>query len=50
MINFIPPTDIKSISKQIQALEWQIKQDKNEKDKLIHQQALNQLNKRLKGR
>lgn len=50
MIKFIPPTNFEKINKQIQALEWQIKQDKNDKDKLIHQQALNTLNKRLKGR
>lgn len=50
MIKFIPPTDFEKISRQIQALEWQIKQDKNDKDKLIHQQALNTLKERLKGR
>jgi len=50
MIKFIPPTDFNKISRQIQALEWQIKQDKNDKDKLIHQQALNVLKEKLRGR
>lgn len=49
MIKFIPPTGFDKINKQIQALEWQLKQDKNDKDKLIHQQALNVLKERLKG-
>jgi len=50
VINFIPPKDIGTINKQIQALEWQIKQDICDKDREIHQRSLNQLKERLKGR
>lgn len=43
------PNNIQKIDKQIQALEWQIKQDTNEKDIVIHKQALADLiNHRVK--
>jgi len=55
MIKFIPPTDFEKINRQIQALEWQITHDKNDKDRELHQVALSTLKSkledyRLKGR
>ena len=43
------PKDKERIKQQIQALEWQIEQDTNEKDKAIHQEALKDLQAALKG-
>lgn len=43
------PKDKDKILKQIQALEWQLKQDTNPKDKAIHQEALKDLKTALRG-
>ncbi|MGI6226620.1 MAG: hypothetical protein ACOYJ1_10225 [Peptococcales bacterium] len=43
------PKDKDKILKQIQALEWQLKQDTNPKDKVIHQEALKDLKTALRG-
>ena len=43
------PKDKDKLLKQIQALEWQIEQDTNPKDKVIHQEALKDLKKALRG-
>ena len=43
------PKDKDKLLKQIQALEWQIEQDTNPKDKVIHQEALKDLKKGFKG-
>ena len=43
MITIEIPKDLSKIEKQIAALEWQIKQDTNEKDREIHKQALQEL-------
>lgn len=42
------PKNKERIKQQIQALEWQIKRDTNEKDKAIHQEALKDLQAALK--
>ena len=46
MIKIIIPTKDKQL-KQIKALEWQIQQDTNQKDREIHKQALEQLKQQL---
>lgn len=43
------PKDKNKLLKQIQALEWQIKQDTDPKDKVIHQEALKDLKTALRG-
>lgn len=43
------PTDKSKILNQIQALKYQIRMDTNEKDKVIHQKALIELEKHLKA-
>lgn len=47
-INIEIPKDIKKLHQQIQALEYLIKHDTNEKDKTIHQGALEGLRAALK--
>lgn len=42
------PKDKKKLQEQIQALEYLVKHDTNEKDKEIHQEALNNLKIALK--
>lgn len=37
------PKDINKVKKQIQALEYQLKNDTNDKDRIIHQEALKEL-------
>lgn len=44
------PNDKNKIIKQIKALEYQLTQDINEKDRKIHQQALEDLRKALPGK
>lgn len=43
MLEVVTSTDKGKLAKQIQALEWQITQDTNDKDRQIHQKALEQL-------
>lgn len=43
----VVPESKEKILKQIEALEWQIKQDKNQKDKEIHEEALRGLRLQL---
>lgn len=50
MIEIEIPMDKDKIKRQIQALEWQIKQDKTEKDREIHQKALRDLKIALKSK
>lgn len=47
MIKVVIPDSKDKIIKQIAALEWQIQQDTNSKDKTIHSQALKDLQERL---
>lgn len=47
MLEVIVPKSRERLLQQIQALEWQIKQDTNEKDKAIHIQALIRLQDEL---
>lgn len=42
------PKDKDKLLKQIQALEWQIEQDTNPNDKVIHQEALKDLKTALR--
>lgn len=49
MINIIKPNNQDKIKQLIKAIEWQLKHDTNDKDKTIHQQALETLNKQLLG-
>lgn len=49
MIKVQVPKDKAKIERQIEALEWQITQDKNDKDREIHQKALKELKKALNG-
>jgi hypothetical protein len=44
------PSDIKKLQKQKEALEWQLTQDTNEKDRIIHEQALKVITKALQVR
>lgn len=43
MLEVVIPTDKKTLERQIKALEYALKQDTNSKDKLIHQEALESL-------
>ncbi len=47
-LNVVIHDDLSKLKKQIKALEWQIEQDTNDKDKSIHQEALNNLKDKLK--
>ncbi|MEC1866729.1 hypothetical protein [Bacillus paralicheniformis] len=47
MLLFHVPNDIKKLREQKKALEWLLTQDTNEKDKQIHKQALEAINKAL---
>lgn len=49
MLKFEVPEDKAKIKKQIAALEYQIKNDTNDKDKTIHVAALNDLKRALEG-
>lgn len=40
------PSNLEVINKQIQALDWQLKNDINDKDRAIHQEALKTLKER----
>ncbi len=44
-----PPEDNIKLKRQIEALEHQIKQDKNDKDRFIHQEALKALKEAWKA-
>lgn len=50
MIEIEIPKDRDKVKKQIQALEWQIEQDTNEKDKEIHTKTLKALKLALNGK
>ena len=45
MLQIVIPTDKLTLAKQIKALKYALKQDTNDKDKQIHQSALEQLEK-----
>ena len=47
MLKVVIPQDKDKIKKQIQALEWQITQDTDRKDRKIHLQALKALKQAL---
>lgn len=47
MVRVSVPTDKNKLKKQISALEWQLTQDKSEKDREIHRQALTELKREL---
>lgn len=47
MLLFHVPNDKKKLKEQKKALEWLLAQDTNEKDKQIHKQALEAINKAL---
>jgi hypothetical protein len=47
MLKVIIPKDKIKIRKQIKALEYQFKNDTNDKDRKIHEEALEQLKKML---
>lgn len=47
MLKVIIPSNQEKIKRQIEALEWQITQDTDEKSKRIHQQALEALKNAL---
>ena len=49
MLKTLIPDSIEKIKKQINALEYLLKQDTREKDKEIHTQALNALKEGLKA-
>lgn len=46
-LKVVTPEDKEKILKQIEALEWQIKEDKNDKDRQIHKEALKDLKNKL---
>lgn len=46
-IKVVTPEDKDEILKQIEALEWQIKEDTNDKDRQIHKVALKELKDKL---
>ena len=48
-LRVITPIELDRLEKSIQALEWQIEHDTNEKDKEIHTKALNDLIARRKA-
>lgn len=47
MLLFHVPNDIKKLREQKKALEWLLAQDRSEKDKQLHKQALEAINKAL---
>lgn len=48
MLKVIIPNNQEKIKQQIEALEWQIKQDTDEKSRKIHEEALEALGNALK--
>ncbi|MGJ7044622.1 hypothetical protein [Thermoanaerobacterium thermosulfurigenes] len=48
MLKVVIPENREKIQRQIQALEWQLTQDTDEKSREIHQQALETLKNALK--
>ncbi len=48
MLKVIPGNNIPLLEKQIVSLEWLISRDTNERDKLIHTEALKDIKARLK--
>ena len=42
------PKNHKKLENQMRALEWQIERDTNDKDRVIHQEALEELKAALK--
>lgn len=48
MLKVVPGSSIPSIKRQIITLKWVIRNDTNEKDKLIHTEALKELKAKLK--
>lgn len=50
MVKVVIPADTEKLKKQIAALEYQIQHDTNGKDRAIHQQALEDLQKELQKR
>lgn len=47
MLMFRVPSDLKKLREQKKALEWLLAQEANEKDKQLHKQALEAINKAL---
>lgn len=47
-VKVIVNNDRAKIQKQIQALEWQIKHDTDDKSRQIHKEALKQLKQKIK--
>ncbi|MGI2792218.1 hypothetical protein [Bacillus cytotoxicus] len=47
MLRICVPSDLKKLREQKKALEWLLAQDTNEKDKELHKQALEAINKPL---
>jgi hypothetical protein len=47
MLMFCVPSDVKKLKEQKKALEWLLAQDTNEKDKELHKQALEAINRAL---
>ncbi|MDO6353558.1 hypothetical protein Q3V94_00475 [Caloramator sp. CAR-1] len=50
MIKVVIPKDTEKLQKQIAALEYQIQHDTSEKNRAIHQQALEDLKRELQRR
>ena len=45
-LKYIPPKDIQAVNRNIQALEYQLNRDINDKDREIHKEALKVLKER----